>query len=157
MGHTLALHICTHDYSYIYSSVDNYFNDLNRVRTRVKNITGYDAKIIRFPGGSSNIVSRRYTYGIMSTLTGMVLDKGYRYYDWNVDSNDAGGANTSNQVYNNVVNYLSYNRSNVVLMHDVKYQTRDALRDIIRYVKNNGYTFSKIDMDTYMVRHGVNN
>ena len=156
-GHTLALHTCTHDYSYVYSSVDNYFNDLNRVSTRVKNITGYDAKIIRFPGGSSNTVSRRYSYGIMSTLTGMVLDKGYRYYDWNVDSKDAGGANSSSQVYNNVVNYLSHNRSNVVLMHDVKYQTRDALRDIIRYAKNNGYTFSKIEMDTYMVRHGVNN
>ena len=156
-GHTLAIHTCTHDYSYVYSSVDNYFNDLNRVSTRVKNITGYDAKIIRFPGGSSNTVSRRYSYGIMSTLTGMVLDKGYRYYDWNVDSKDAGGANSSSQVYNNVVNYLSHNRSNVVLMHDVKYQTRDALRDIIRYAKNNGYTFSKIEMDTYMVRHGVNN
>ena len=156
-GHTLALHTCNHNYSYVYSSVDNYFNDLNSVSNRVKNITGYDSKIIRFPGGSSNTVSRNYAYGIMSTLTGMVLERGYRYYDWNVDSDDAGHAYTSNQVYYNVVNALSYNRSNVVLMHDIKYQTRDALRDIIRYAKNNGYGFSKITMDTYMVRHGVNN
>ena len=93
----------------------------------------------------------------MSTLTSMVLERGYRYYDWNVDSKDAGGANTSSQVYYNVINSLSYNRGNVVLMHDIKYQTRDALRDIIRYAKDNGYTFAKIDMDTYMIRHGVNN
>ena len=156
-GHTVALHTCTHDYAKVYSSVDNYFNDLNRVSNRVKNITGFDAKIIRFPGGSSNTISRNYSYGIMTTLTGMVLDRGYRYYDWNVDSKDAGGANNSYQVYNNVINALSYNRSNVVLMHDVKVQTRDALRIIIHYAKDNGYTFSKIDMDTYMVRHRVNN
>ena len=156
-GHTLALHTCTHNYSTVYSSVDNYFNDLNNVSNRVKNITGYESKIIRFPGGSSNTVSRNYSYGIMSTLTGMVLDRGYRYYDWNIDSKDAAGANSSSQVYSNVVYSLSYNRSNVVLMHDVKGQTRDALRDIIIYGKSNGYTFNKITMDTYMVRHGVNN
>ena len=156
-GHTLGLHTCTHNYSTVYSSVDNYFNDLNSVSNRVKNLTGLDSKIIRFPGGSSNTVSRSYSYGIMSTLTGMVLDRGYRYYDWNVDSKDAGGANSSQQVYYNVVNNLSYGRSNVVLMHDVKWQTRDALRDIIHYAKNNGYSFDKITMNTYMVRHGVNN
>lgn len=156
-GHTIALHTATHNYSYVYSSVDNYFEDLNRVSNRVKNLTGIESKIIRFPGGSSNTVSRNYQRGIMTTLTSMVLDRGYRYYDWNVDSNDAGGANTKSQVYNNVVNALSYNRANMVLMHDVKYPTRDALRDIIRYGKNNGFRFEKITMDTYMVRHGVNN
>ena len=156
-GHTLGLHTCTHNYSTVYSSVDNYFNDLNSVSNRVKNLTGLDSKIIRFPGGSSNTVSRNYSYGIMTTLASMVLDRGYRYYDWNVSSGDAGGANTSSQVYYNVVNNLSMSRSNVVLMHDIKPQTRDALRDIIHYGKNNGYTFSKITMDTYMVRHGINN
>jgi len=156
-GHTVALHTCTHEYSQIYSSVDNYFNDLNRVHNRVMNITGVDAKIIRFPGGSSNTISRNYRYGIMSTLTSMVLDKGYRYFDWNIDSNDAGGANTSRQVYNNVVNSLSFGRSNVVLMHDIKYQTRDALRDIIRYGKSQGYLFGRLENDTYMIRHSVNN
>ncbi len=156
-GHTVALHTCSHDYSEVYASVDNYFNDLDRISDRVKRITGYDAKIIRFPGGSSNTVSRSYSYGIMSTLTGMVLDKGYRYFDWNVDSNDAGGAGSSSQVYNNVINGLSHSRSNVILMHDIKYTTRDALRDIIEYGKSEGYLFGKLENDTYMIRHSVNN
>ena len=156
-GHMLALHTATHEYSYVYSSVDNYFNDLNRVKNRVKNITGYDSKIIRFPGGSSNTISRNYQVGIMSTLTSMVLDKGYRYFDWNVDSNDAGGARNSSDVYYNVVSHLSKNRANVVLMHDIKPMTRDALRNIIKYGKDNGYNFKRIENDTYMVRHGVNN
>lgn len=156
-GHTVALHTASHNYSYVYSSVDNYFNDLEKVRNRVKNITGYDSKIIRFPGGSSNTISRNYKYGIMSQLTNMVIEKGYRYYDWNVDADDAGHAYNSSQVYNNVVNHLSYNRANMVLMHDIKYQTKDAIRDIIIYGKNNGYTFKKIENDTYMIRHRVNN
>ena len=156
-GHTVALHTCTHEYSEVYSSVDNYFNDLNRVSNRVKNITGLDVKIIRFPGGSSNTISRNYSYGIMSTLSSMVLDKGYRYFDWNVDSNDAGGANTSSQVYNNVVNHLSHSRANVVLMHDIKPQTRDALKDIIEYAKKEEYVFGKLENDTYMIRHSINN
>lgn len=156
-GHTVALHTATHDYGYIYSSVDNYFNDLNRVSNRVKNVTGIESKIIRFPGGSSNTVSRRYQTGIMTTLTGMVIDRGYRYFDWNVDAMDASTARSSSDVYYNVINNLSMNRANVVLMHDTKGITRDALRNIIRTVQSQGYSFSKIDMDTYMVRHGVQN
>ena len=156
-GHTVALHTCTHNYANIYSSVDNYFADLNRISTRVKNITGYDAKIIRFPGGSSNTVSRNYQIGIMSTLTGMVLDKGYRYFDWNVDSMDASSSRSASDVYYNVVGSLSHSRSNVVLMHDIKQMTKDAIYDIINYGKNNGYSFARLEPDTYMIRHGVNN
>ncbi len=156
-GHTVALHTASHNYAYIYSSVDNYFADLNRVATRVKNITGYDAKIIRFPGGSSNTVSRSYQSGIMTTLTNMVLDKGYRYFDWNVDAMDASSARSSNDVYNNVTRNLSKSRSNVVLMHDTKTITRDAVRSIINYGLSQGYSFSRIENDTYMIRHSVNN
>lgn len=155
-GHTVALHTATHDYSYIYSSDTNYFVDLNRVSDRVERITGTKSMIIRFPGGSSNTISRRYNSGIMTRLTAEVKRQGYHYFDWNVDSNDAAGANI-NGVYNNVVNNISLNRENVVLMHDVKTATRDAIRNIIKYGKNNGFTFKKINNDTVMVTHGVNN
>lgn len=156
-GHTIALHTASHNYSYVYSSVDNYFADLSRVSERVKNITGIESKIIRFPGGSSNTISRTYRYGIMTELTNEVISRGYRYYDWNVDSNDAGSAHSSQEVYQNVVNNLSPYRANMVLMHDIKTTTKDAIRDIIRYGKNNGYTFKQIETNTYMVRHPVNN
>lgn len=155
-GHTVALHTATHNYTTVYSSVDAYFNDLNTVSNRVKRITGQTSKIIRFPGGSSNTVSRRYCSKIMSTLVEEVLNRGYRYYDWNVDSQDAAGANRE-QVYHNVTSRLSKNKANMVLMHDIKISTRDAIRDIIRYGKENGYTFERIDMDTYMIRQQVNN
>lgn len=156
-GHTVALHTASHNYATVYNSVNSYYNDLKQVQDRVKRITGYESKIIRFPGGSSNTVSKKYSSGIMTTLTKDVLNKGYRYYDWNISSGDAGGTTTSSGVYNNVIKYLNKKRSNVVLMHDIKSYTRDALRNIIKYGKNNGYTFSKITMDTPIVSQHVNN
>ena len=43
----------------------------------------------------------------MTTLCEEVVSRGYRYFDWNISSGDAGGAKTSQEVYNNVINGLS--------------------------------------------------
>lgn len=162
-GHAIALHTASHNYQQIYSSMDNYFNDLKIVSDRVKRIIGHETFLIRFPGGSSNTISRHYSQGIMTALTNEVLNRGYRYYDWNVDASDAWTCAKSSVsdkagcVYNNVTRNLSKNKPNVVLMHDIKYHTVDALRNIIKYGKDNGYTFEVIDMNTAMVRFKVNN
>lgn len=157
-GHTVALHSDTHVYSYVYSSVDNYFNDLTSIQNKVSGIIGIKPNIIRFPGGSSNTVSRKYSPGIMSILSKEVLNRGFIYFDWNVSSEDAGGARTASQVYNNVVNNLVY-KNNVVLLHDFEsnYKTLNAIRDIIQYGKSHGYIFKAITKDTYPTRHHVNN
>lgn len=156
-GHTVALHTASHNYAKVYQSENAYFEDLKIVSDRVKRITGHTSKIVRFPGGSSNTISRRYNKGIMSRLSEELFNKGYRYYDWNIDSNDAYNAKTKEAVYYNVTTHLSKNKANVVLMHDIKTTTRDAIRDIIRYGKENDYTFERIDMDTHMVRQKINN
>lgn len=157
-GHSIALHTASHDYGLVYSSVDNYFNDLSIVQERVKRITGYESKIIRFPGGSSNTVSKKYSEGIMTTLTREVLIRNYKYYDWNLASGDTDSAKCDAEtIKNNVISRLSKERVNVVLMHDIKGCSRDALRDIIRYARDNGYSFDKINMDTEMITQRVNN
>ena len=159
-GHAIGLHSNTHNYSYIYTSSDNYFNDLNNISDKVFNVINIRPNIIRFPGGSSNTVSRKYNRGIMSYLTAQVVNRGYNYFDWNVDSNDAGSdINNSSNIYYNVINNVSHNKTNVVLMHDSANHraTVNALSDIIRYGKNNGYTFKAIDDNTPVVRHKVNN
>lgn len=156
-GHTVALHTASHDYSYLYSSVSAYYEDLYAVFDRVKRLTGQEAHIIRFPGGSSNTISRRYSSGIMSTLTKDVLEKGFRYYDWNLASGDAGEIYTADGIYENVTKNLSKDRVNIVLMHDIKPYTRDALRRIIQYGKENGYYFDKITEATEMMTQRVNN
>ncbi len=158
-GHTVALHSYTHNYKTIYSSSTAYFSDLQKISDKVKSITGEESKIIRFPGGGSNTISKKYNKGIMTYLTSEVINRGYHYFDWNVSSGDAGGSRNKTQVYNAVTKNLRHNRANIVLMHDFEnnYKTLNALSDIIDYGHKNGYTFLAIDMTTPLVRHGVNN
>lgn len=156
-GHTVAIHSNTHNYRYIYSSVDTYFKDLYELRERLKSITGSDATIIRFPGGSSNTVSR-FNPGVMSTLTSEVLRRGFYYFDWNIDSGDTGRIG-SDAIVNNVIEALGNRTTSVVLMHDygANEQTADALARIIDYGHQNGYRFDRITEATPEVHHGVNN
>ncbi len=157
-GHAVGLHSYTHNYKQVYASEQAYFNDLNAISNKVEKIIGYKTKIIRFPGGGSNTVSR-FNPGIMSRLSVEVHNKGYKYYDWNVSSGDAGGAKNSNDVYKNVISGLSKNKANIVLLHDFENNTKtlNALKDIIRYGKNNGYRFEKITFSTAEVHHSINN
>ncbi len=155
-GHTIGLHTASHNYKYVYSSTTNFFKDIEKIKEKVARVTGESPTIIRFPGGSSNTVSS-FNPGIMCTLSNMVIEKGYHYFDWNVSSGDAGSGRSKKNTYRNVTNNLSKNRANVVLMHDIYDSTVDAVKDIIKYGKDNGYTFEKITMDTEMYTHYVNN
>ena len=158
-GHTVALHTNTHSYAYVYSSVDNYFADLQTISDRVKAQTGEESKLIRFPGGSSNLVSTRYDHRshIMTTLVNEVTARGYTYFDWNVDSNDAGGAKSAEEVYGNVTSRLVVGGDSVVLQHDVKGFSVDAVESIIQYGLEHDFIFKKLDKDSFTAHHGVNN
>ena len=95
----------------------------------------------------------------MTELSNRVLEEGFKYFDWNVDSDDAGHAKNSEDIYNNVTSKIKESRSNVVLMHDFagNEKTVNALERIIDYGIENGYVFRKITDETPMVRHSVNN
>ena len=156
-GHTIAIHSYTHNYRQIYASEEAFFEDLRLMSEKLESITGTKPTITRFPGGSSNTVSR-FNPGIMTRLAKELTNKGYIYFDWNVGSGDAGGVSSSYEVYQNVVNSLG-SHTNVVLMHDYEsnYYTLNALRDIIHYGKNNGYTFSNITDTTPQIKHRIAN
>ena len=159
-GHTIGIHGYSHDYSQIYTSNDAFMENINKLKNKLKEDTGYDAYVIRFPGGSSNTVSEKYCVGVMSQLVQTVTDSGLMYMDWNVSSGDAEGNNRPvNLIIKNVTGGFKHNRNNVVLMHDtsVKQTSADALQSIITYGKNNGYSFYPISKDTIPVHHGVNN
>ena len=158
-GHTIAIHGYSHDYSKIYKSKKAFMNNVYSLQKKIKKSTGVTTKYVRFPGGSSNTVSRRYCRGIMTKLTKELLKKGFKYFDWNVCAEDAGSARNSTQVYNYVVKNLSKKRGNMVLMHDFSSNKKGltALPKIIKYAKKHGYKFSKIDDNTPMYAQHVNN
>lgn len=157
-GHTIAMHTNTHKYNEIYSSLDSYFNDLQAVKNKIYNLTGNTPRIVRFPGGSSNMISKKYSKGIMTDIVNKINSKSYYYFDWNIDSGDASGKLNKDEIYNNVVMHLNYD-TNVVLMHDAgtKASTVQALPQIIKYGKEHGYTFARITKDTRLIHHKINN
>ena len=155
-GHTLAMHTASHQYKTIYASEEAYFNDLDTIHSVILEQTNVDTTLLRFPGGSSNTVSS-FNEGIMTRLTKAVTDMGYQYFDWNVDSNDAGGARSADEVFNNVIKGIGNKKTAVVLQHDVKSFSVDAVERIIIWGLANGYTFLPLDATSPTCHHGVNN
>ena len=149
-----------YDYSKIYKSEQAYFDDLTKLSNKVKNLIGIESKIIRFPGGSSNAVSRKYNKGIMTRLTKQVQQKGYVYVDWNVDSTDASGNNISKaRILSSVKNNCKGKSNICILMHDTaaKKTTVDALPEMISYLKAQGYRFDALTTSSPIFHHGLNN
>ena len=158
-GHSIGIHSQTHNYSIIYSSEEAYFQDLYAIQNKVKNITGYTTYLMRFPGGSSNTVSKNYDRGthIMSQLTKAVEAKGFRYFDWNVSSGDAGETTITSEVSSNVIKGMMNRNPAVVLQHDVKSYSVNATEAIIQYGLSHGYQFLPLTMNSPTAHHNVNN
>lgn len=155
-GHAIAIHSATHDFKKIYASESAYYDDLNKMQSVIKQYTGQETRLIRFPGGGSNTISR-FNPGIMTTLTKSVKNNGYRYFDWNVDSKDAGGAKTAEEVFTNVTTGLEGRKSSVVLQHDIKGFSIEAVESIINWGLANGYCFKALDTDSPVCEHNVLN
>ena len=156
-GHAIGIHCNSHKYSEVYASDEAYLNDLETMRQLILDKTGVDTRLIRFPGGSSNTASRKYCKGLMTRMTKKVEEMGYRYFDWNVDSNDAGGAKTASKVFQNVVNGCSKRNTSVVLQHDTYGYSVDAVEKIIQWGLENGYTFAALDVSSPGAHHTVQN
>ena len=93
----------------------------------------------------------------MTYLTQAVEDCGFSYFDWNVDSDDAGSAKTANQVFQNVVDGIRENPYSVVLQHDIHSCSVDAVERIIRWGQENGYQFLPLQTDSPVMHHEVQN
>ena len=99
----------------------------------------------------------RFNEGIMTSLTGAVTDAGFQYYDWNVDSNDAGGATTAEEVLNNVIAGVEGKHYAIVLQHDIKPYSVEAVEQIILWGLENGYTFRRLEPNSPNCHHNLNN
>ena len=148
-GHTIGLHTYTHDYDKVYKSDEAYFDDLEQVGQVAKEQIGFVPCFIRFPGGSSNMISAEYNKGIMTRLVKSVQEKGYQYYDWNLDSGDAAGCGKEEIEQNATTDKIHHV---MILFHDTqtKDATVEALPYILKYYTDQGYEFRAIDRDSYV-------
>ena len=145
-GHQIALHSASHEYSDIYRSSEAYWADIARLKERIAPYADAESiRYLRFPGGSTNTVSRRYGgKGLMQQLKAEAEQKGFQWVDWNVCAEDAvGGHPSADTIYRNVVRETGEQTHCVVLMHDssTTRTTAEALPDIIRWYADQGFTF----------------
>ena len=155
-GHSIGIHTMTHVYHDIYASPEAFFADLYGMQDVIREATGVNTKLMRFPGGSSNTVSSNVP-GLMTILTQAVQDAGFRYFDWNVDSMDAGGAKSVDEVCTNVISGIRRQDISVVLQHDIYAFSVGAVEEIILWGLENGYTFLPLEMDSPVMEHTVRN
>ena len=159
-GCTIGIHGYSHDYSKIYTSVDDFMNNITTLHEKLKADLDYDPFIIRFPGGSSNTVSKDYSKGIMTKLVKEVQKQNYYYSDWNVDSTDASGNNVPvKKIIKAVEENCNKKGYSIVLMHDsdAKETTAKALPKIIEWAQEEGYVFKAMTPGSPTVHHKVNN
>ena len=158
-GHIIGLHTYSHDYEYIYSSLKNYISDLNKIKDVVYQQIGKNVDLIRFPGGSSNLVSKKYNEGIMTRLTKKVIDLGYQYYDWTSINGDGEGIKTVDGLIKKAKEEIGEQEDIMFLMHDSGTQenTVKALPAILDYLIEQGYVFQILDETSPTFHHHVQN
>lgn len=134
-GHTIGMHSCTHEYSVVYKDRESFMQDTKTLRDYIYLVTGVESNFYRFPGGSSNRVSRVD----VKTLAGDLHREGIEYFDWNVSSQDsAGGIHTRDDIYNSATARITNYDEVIILFHDTnsKVTTVEALPDIIKYIQS---------------------
>lgn len=152
-GHTLGMHSYSHDYKEIYDSLDSYKMDLLKLQDYLLEVTGVQSRFTRFPGGSSNKVSRVD----MRQLIDFLDAEGIAYFDWNISSGDAESAGISVQeLVSNCTDFIMEKCNSIILMHDAnnKHRTVEALPLIIDKLQEmENIEILPITEDTVPVRH----
>lgn len=142
-GHAIGLHSYSHERHLLYNSKDAFIKEMLKTQAKIKEITGIQSNIIRFPFGTRN-----NSFRINSSWETAIHDNNLKIYDWNVDSQD--GANPSLSPSCLLKNSKSKEKNIILLMHcaDINKNSPKAVKSIIDYYKNQGYTFKIITEET---------
>lgn len=144
-GHAIGIHAHTHIYKEIYDSKESFLKELNDSFNLIYEKINVKPTVIRFPGGSIN----SFNSDIYEDITTEVLNRNFRYYDWNVSFEDAKNNTTVDEIYQNVLYDIKKNNENdlIILAHDRANNNNmlEALEKMIDVLKSYGYTFDKLD------------
>lgn len=152
-GHTLGMHSYSHRYQEIYGSLEDFSNDLTRLQEYLYEETGIWTRYCRFPGGSSNTVSKVDMQELITYLN----EQNITYFDWNISSGDAASEYISREsIINNCMAQIDSKHLGVILMHDTaeKSTTVEALPELIEKILDMEDTvILPISDDTVPIQH----
>ncbi len=133
-GHTLAMHSYSHKYYEIYQSKESYVEDLTKLQEFLYDTTGVWCRYCRFPGGSSNTVSKVDMHELIAYLD----EQDMTYFDWNIVSGDATNTYiSSGDIIRNCMRRIGEFDEAIILMHDAaeKDSTVEALPGLIEQIQ----------------------
>lgn len=135
-GHSIANHTYTHGiYSNLYNSVDTFMDAVRRQDEVVYNATGFHTDFVRFPAGSYYCKYRKSSIAALE-------EEGYGWIDWSSNACDSGNFDhTAEWTANTVIWMVRQEQISVVLMHDWKLQTLNALETIVTTLRAENYVF----------------
>lgn len=145
-GHAIGNHSYSHDYKVLYPnrSINSakVMEEYEAVNNKIREIVGqeFDTKVFRFPGG---FMSWKNGQDIKNKFS----EKGIHYIDWNALNGDAEGKKrTSKELVQRAKDTVGNHEKVVILMHDTygKETTAEALPDIIKFLREQGYEFRTI-------------
>jgi peptidoglycan/xylan/chitin deacetylase (PgdA/CDA1 family) len=93
----------------------------------------------------------------MTRMTQKVTEMGYIYFDWNCSNGDVDGADTIEKQLNFCSKYPKSENTIIVLMHDTKPATMEALPKIIEYYHSQGMKFGVLTTSSPVIHHKVTN
>ncbi|MBQ4105058.1 MAG: polysaccharide deacetylase family protein [Clostridia bacterium] len=129
MGNEIGVHAWTHSYYYNTCSESRFRSELDKTADKILSVTGEYPLTMRPVGG-----------GITSSR---VKSSGFAVINWNVDSNDwryTGRSQSNvNTIVRNVLN--STDEGDIILMHEIYYNSYDAFCIIIDELYDRGYRF----------------
>ena len=141
-GLEIGVHTYCHEANEIYANEESCLKDIMKIRELLERQFNYEAKLVRFPWGSAN----SYISTFRNNIINKIHENGMEYADWNVSAEDSVGTPTAYSIMSNIrKDYKKYNDP-VILMHDssCNKQTLETLRDIIRELKDAGYSFATL-------------
>jgi uncharacterized protein YbbC (DUF1343 family) len=157
-GHSVGGHSYSHDYRYLYKSVDAFFADMEKGNQLIEQATGVKPTLFRYPGGSTNTISLKYqdpsqynkNKTVMAAIKEESRERGLTFIDWNVTNGDArSNRYTADEALGQIKKQVNNQKEIVILMHDTatKAATAESLPEVMQFLKEKGYRFEAISPD----------
>ena len=137
-GHALGNHSYDHDYKRLYASAESYLAEMEQADDAIYELLGLRPLITRAPSGRMGNFTSAYEK--------IITTNGYVEHDWNVSSADAAPNHPVAQDFIDNISGQAVMNSAIILMHSSAghEETVKALPEIIRVLREKGYTFGVI-------------
>jgi peptidoglycan/xylan/chitin deacetylase (PgdA/CDA1 family) len=149
-GHYIGTHSMTHDKRKVYKTPKSFIDEMNEGTKLINKMTGKNAKLLRVPYGTKPHVT--------PAMQKKLNQKGYKVWDWDVDSNDWKYTDKqTNEIIKNVRTGVEKankagDRDIIILMHD-RSQTSKALPKIIEWLQKEGYTIKTYEPEHHIIQN----